>query len=124
MRILLWIAVAAGLGLSSPPGFAQSTQFQQNFVNSCSKGMTDAPQKLPQDLATTICRCTLKRIMSSMASRLVLKTVQDTHDFSPFVPDVQVCVQQELPKYMQTHPAFLENYIRAHPELSNQRQRR
>lgn len=119
MRNLLWCVVVVAGAMISTSVLAKDGQFQNEFLKSCSKSMTEPPQGLPQVLASNICQCTVRRITRNVASRLVLKVAADTHDYSAFQPDMKACVNRELPKYMQSHPDFLQSYLRAHPELLN-----
>lgn len=105
--LLLWLLPATGALAASP---AQPDQWQINFVNSCVAGMTAGAQGLPEDLSMSVCRCTAQRIAGNASSRLMARVAADNPKaLSAFKPDIEACVQQELPTYERTHPALLSS---------------
>ena len=121
LLIVLFLS-AASVGVV--PAAAQSVStnyiqtFKNNFFISCSREMSSGSDPLPTDLSMQVCSCAVGSVVSSFSPRQLQDIEQDVaKNYASLTPYVEKCAQEETPKYMESHPEFLREYIRRHPEL-------
>ena len=95
--------------------------FKNNFFISCSREMSSGSDAAPIDLAMQVCSCAAGDIVSSFSPSQLRNIESDiAKNYASITPYVEKCVQDKTPKYMESHPEFLREYIRRHPELLQQ----
>lgn len=110
---------AASLGVAAQSASTSYVQtFKNNFFISCSREISSGNDPFPMDLSMQVCSCAAGYIVSSFSPQQLQHIEGDiANNYASLTPYVEKCVQEETPKYMDSHPEFLREYIRKHPEL-------
>lgn len=95
--------------------------FQTNFTVGCSKGMSSGDDAMPFDFSLRACACAAEAMTSSLSAGQ-LKQIDSDASLAIVVtrPYVESCVQSELPKFLESNPGFLREYVLKHPEILDQ----
>jgi hypothetical protein len=95
--------------------------FKNNLFLSCSREISSGSDPFPTDLSMQVCSCAAGSIVSSFSARQLQRIEGDiANNYASLTPYIEQCVQEETPKYMDSHPEFLHEYMRKHPELLRQ----
>ncbi len=114
------VVAAAGISMNSLSS-DYVAKFRGNFALNCSKAMSTGADAMPIDLSLQICSCAAGSLVSSLSEQELRVMDYDTSSaLSKMPPHVQRCTDSELPRYMQSHPDFLREYVLKHPEILNQ----
>jgi hypothetical protein len=119
MRVEYYIFLAAITITSHVHAEADyASQFKNNYFLSCSKEMSSGVDAVPLDLALSICSCAASSIVRAYSTEQLKSIDRDVAaNHKRLLPHTEKCTNIELPKYMETHPEFLQQYIQQHPEL-------
>lgn len=125
MRIQVFVGLF--LAMVSLSAAAQSVAtnyvktFKQNFFLTCSDGLSSGSHSYPLDLSMQVCSCAAGSVVSAFSAEQLQHIDGDiANNYASIVPHMERCVQEELPKYIDSHPDFVREYTRKHPELLRQ----
>lgn len=94
------------------------SQFKNNFFLNCSKEMSSGADAVPVELAMSICSCSTSSIVASFSAAQLKSIDSDIASNYPLlVPHIETCTKSEFPKYIESHPEFLPQYIKQHQEV-------
>lgn len=100
------------------PATYDVSQFKNNYFLSCSKEASSGADALPSDLAMSICSCEAASIVSAYGAQQLQAMESDiAANYQMLSQHAEACANSELPKYAESHPEFVRQYIQQHPEV-------
>jgi len=112
---------AVGMSDAQPHESTYTASFQKNFTIGCSRAMSSGEDAMPFDFSLRACACAAEALTSSLNAGQLEKVYSDAALTIAVVrPYVESCVQSELPKFLESNPGFLRDYVLRHPEILDQ----